>query len=165
MKIVGWIVLAHAVLISMAYFLLRTDQAPEIVKPKPVEVAAPAAPEAPKGPTLEEFRVFAAERVREIPMGATLASNAQGATWPRPLSIDNAAKALNAIVEKAGSDPALIEEAATLSKACVLSVQYNDLIKSLCYLHLRKLSQKLGTEVSGRLVGRHIRDLANLLEE
>jgi len=165
MKIVSWLVLAHVVLITAAYFLLRTEQAPEIVKPKPVVVAEPAAPAGPRGPTIEEFRVFAAEKVREIPMGATLASHSSGAAWPRELSISLAAKALDAIVVKASDDPALMEETATLSKACVLSVQYNDLIKSLCYLHLRRLSQKLGKEVSGRLVGRHIRDYANLLEQ
>lgn len=161
----SWIVLAHVVLITAAYFLLRTEQAPEIVKPAPIVKAEPAAPAVPQGPTIEEFRVFAAEKVREIPMGSSLASNANGALWPRELSIAIAAKALDSIVQKAGDDPALIEEAATLSKSCILSVQYNDLIKALCYLHLRKLSQKLGAEVSGRLVGRHIRDYANLLEQ
>jgi hypothetical protein len=165
MKLLLWIAAAHALLVGIAIVLLRTEQAPDLPPPeapKPIvqttaELQAAAEKAArEKEITTEKFRTMAAEAMSSMPK-----QGSESAESP----IYAASQRVALILEKSAGDPALQEEARILFQSCSLSVQYSDAIKALCYLNFRNLSRTLGKEVPNRMVGKHIRDLADQLEK
>ena len=158
MKILAWIVLAHALLVGAALVLLNSDQAPPPEPEKPVEVAAPAQPVAEKKPVMstEAFRTMAAEVMSTMPK-----ADSPG----KEPSVFAAGQRVALILEKTEGDAGLQEEARTLLRSCALSVQHSDAVKAVCYMNFRALSRSLGKSYPDRMVGKHIRDLADQLEK